>query len=30
PNEFVVGFGLEFNEKYRYLPYVGVLKDEFY
>jgi hypoxanthine phosphoribosyltransferase len=30
PNEFVVGFGLDFNEKYRNLPYVGVLKDEFY
>ncbi|MBU6429959.1 MAG: hypoxanthine phosphoribosyltransferase [Cyanobacteria bacterium REEB65] len=26
PNEFVVGFGLDFNEKYRNLPYVGVLK----
>lgn len=30
PNEFVVGFGLDFDEKYRNLPYVGVLKDEFY
>ena len=30
PNEFVVGFGLDFNEKYRNLPYVGVLKDELY
>lgn len=30
PNEFVVGFGLDFNEKYRNLPYVGVLKDECY
>lgn len=29
-NEFVVGFGLDFNEKYRQLPYVGVLKDEMY
>ena len=29
-NEFVVGFGLDFNEKYRQLPYVGVLKDELY
>lgn len=28
PNEFVVGFGLDYNEKYRNLPYVGVLKDE--
>ena len=26
PNEFVVGFGLDYNEKYRNLPYVGVLK----
>lgn len=30
PNEFVVGFGLDYNEKYRNLPYVGVLKDEVY
>jgi hypoxanthine phosphoribosyltransferase len=30
PNEFVVGFGLDYNEKYRNLPYVGVLKDELY
>lgn len=30
PNEFVVGFGLDFNEKYRQLPYIGVLKDEVY
>lgn len=28
PNEFVVGFGLDFNEKYRNLPYVGILKSE--
>jgi hypoxanthine phosphoribosyltransferase len=27
---FVVGYGLDFNEKYRNLPYVGVLKDELY
>jgi hypoxanthine phosphoribosyltransferase len=26
PNEFVVGFGLDYNEKYRNLPYVGILK----
>jgi hypoxanthine phosphoribosyltransferase len=26
PNEFVVGYGLDFNEKYRNLPYVGVFK----
>ena len=30
PNHFVVGFGLDFNEKYRNLPYVGVLKEECY
>lgn len=30
PNEFVVGFGLDFDQKYRNLPYVGVLKDEVY
>ncbi|MFV0498255.1 MAG: hypoxanthine phosphoribosyltransferase [Candidatus Fimivivens sp.] len=26
PDEFVVGYGLDFDEKYRNLPYVGVLK----
>ena len=30
PNEFVVGFGLDFNQKYRNLPFVGVLKEECY
>ncbi len=30
PNEFVVGFGLDFNQKYRNLPYIGVLKEECY
>lgn len=30
PDEFVVGFGLDFNEKYRNLPFVGVLKPEVY
>ncbi len=30
PNEFVVGYGLDFNEKYRNLPYIGVLKTEVY
>ena len=30
PNEFVVGCGLDFNEHYRNLPYVGVLKPEAY
>lgn len=29
-NEFVVGFGMDFDQKYRCLPYVGVLKDECY
>jgi hypoxanthine phosphoribosyltransferase len=29
-NEFVVGFGLDYNQHYRALPYVGVLKDEIY
>ena len=30
PNEFVVGYGLDYNEGYRNLPYVGVLKPEIY
>jgi hypoxanthine phosphoribosyltransferase len=30
PNEFVVGYGLDFNEIYRNLPFVGVLKPERY
>ena len=30
PNHFVVGYGLDYNEKYRNLPYVGVLKPETY
>ena len=30
PNEFVIGFGLDFNQKYRNLPYVGGLKEECY
>ena len=28
PNEFIVGYGLDFDEKYRNLPYIGVLKDD--
>ena len=30
PNEFVVGYGLDYNEKYRNLPYIGILKPEIY
>ena len=30
PYEFVVGYGLDFNQKYRNLPYIGVLKPECY
>lgn len=30
PDEFVVGYGLDYAEKYRALPYVGVLKPEVY
>ena len=30
PNEFVVGYGLDYDENYRNLPYVGVLKEEVY
>lgn len=30
PNEFVVGYGLDYNERYRNLPYVGILKPEAY
>ena len=30
PNEFVVGYGLDFNQKYRNLPFIGVLKPEIY
>ncbi len=30
PNEFVVGYGLDYNELYRNLPFVGVLKPEAY
>ena len=30
PNEFVVGYGLDYAEKYRNLPYVAVLKKEIY
>jgi len=30
PDEFVVGYGMDFNEYYRCLPFVGVLKEECY
>lgn len=30
PDYFVVGYGLDYDEKYRQLPYVGVLKEEVY
>ena len=30
PNEFVVGYGLDYNEQYRNLPYIGILKPEVY
>jgi len=30
PNEFVVGYGLDYNERYRNLPYIGILKSEVY
>ena len=30
PNEFVVGYGLDYNELYRNLPFIGVLKEEVY
>lgn len=29
-NEFIIGYGLDYNEKYRNLPYIGVLKRSVY
>ena len=30
PDEFVIGFGLDYNQKFRNLPYVAILKEEYY
>ena len=30
PDEFIVGYGLDFNQKYRNLPFVGILKETVY
>lgn len=30
PDEFIIGYGLDYDEKYRNLPYVGILKREMY
>jgi hypoxanthine phosphoribosyltransferase len=30
PNSFVVGYGLDYEEKYRNLPYIGILKERVY
>lgn len=30
PNEFVVGYGLDYNEHFRNLPYIGILRPEAY
>ena len=29
-NQFVVGYGMDFNQRYRALPYVGILKEDCY
>ena len=29
-NDFLVGYGLDYNEKYRNIPYVGILKTSIY
>ena len=28
PDEFIVGYGMDYNEKYRNLPFIGVLREE--
>jgi hypoxanthine-guanine phosphoribosyltransferase len=30
PNRFVVGYGLDYAQRYRNLPYIGVLRPEIY
>lgn len=30
PDEFVIGYGLDYDEEYRNLPFIGVLKEEIY
>ncbi len=30
PDEFIIGYGLDYNEKYRNLPYVGILSPDVY
>lgn len=30
PNEFIVGYGMDYAERYRNLPYIGILKREIY
>lgn len=30
PDEFVVGYGLDYSQRYRNVPYIGVLKPEVY
>ncbi|MFI3283478.1 MAG: hypoxanthine phosphoribosyltransferase [Erysipelotrichaceae bacterium] len=30
PDAFVIGYGLDFDQKFRNLPYVGIMKEEYY